>query len=424
MRHASKSLRIILGFLVGAATILLYGFLDTAFAQQCVPPPGGLVGWWAGDGNTTDLTGRNQPGILKGNATFGPGEVQQAFLLHGAPDWVDLGGATGDFGSGDFTVDLWVTFNNLSGEQVIIEKYVQDNVTNPGWSMSKISDRVFFGFGGSQQVNVQPITAQTWYHVAVTRSGTMFKLYLNGILRDAQVVLTPLLAAPQATLKLGHRGSPQDTPGSLDTRGFYLNGFIDEVEVFNRALSDAEVQAIFAAQSAGKCKFSTAYVTNTGSNSVSVIDTSTNTVKMTIGVGRSPVSEAVSANTPNGVRLYVVNSGSNSVSVIDPSTNTVVATVAVGAVPGQVLVAPNGKKAYVANTNSASVSVIDTGTNQVVATIGVGALPAQMAIGSDGNRLYVTDSGSHSVSVIDTTTNSVVATVPVGAGPFGVVLTP
>src|SRR5579864_9703688 len=65
-----------------------------------------------------------------------------------------------------------------------------------------------------------------------------------------------------------------------------------------------------------------AYVTNSGSSSVSVVDTATNTVKATIGVGARPIGVAF---TPDGSRVYVANSQSNSVSVINTATNTVIA---------------------------------------------------------------------------------------------------
>lgn len=58
-----------------------------------------------------------------------------------------------------------------------------------------------------------------------------------------------------SSLKFGHRGSPSDTPGSTDTRRFFLYGRIDEVELFlRRALDDTEILAIFHASSVGKCK--------------------------------------------------------------------------------------------------------------------------------------------------------------------------
>lgn len=73
-----------------------------------------------------------------------------------------------------------------------------------------------------------------------------------------------------------------------------------------------------------------AYITNTKSNSVSVIDTATNTVIATVAVGSFPYGVAVH---PDGSRVYVVNAGSNTVSVINTATNTVVGTVQVGTAP-------------------------------------------------------------------------------------------
>jgi len=61
-----------------------------------------------------------------------------------------------------------------------------------------------------------------------------------------------------------------------------------------------------------------------------VINTSTNAVIKTITVGSNPKSVAV---TPDGARVYVTNQGSNTVSVIDTATNAVVATIAVGTLP-------------------------------------------------------------------------------------------
>jgi YVTN family beta-propeller protein len=74
---------------------------------------------------------------------------------------------------------------------------------------------------------------------------------------------------------------------------------------------------------------------------------------------------------------YITN-GSNSVSVIDTATNTVIATVPVGSVGGEpfsVAVSPNGGKAYLTNTGSGTVSVIDTEKNAVSTTITVVMIP-------------------------------------------------
>ncbi|MDO8681823.1 MAG: hypothetical protein Q7R30_25210, partial [Acidobacteriota bacterium] len=120
-----------------------------------------------------------------------------------------------------------------------------------------------------------------------------------------------------------------------------------------------------------------AYIPNYGSNTVSVIDTATNTVVATVAVGTNPWGVAVN---PAGTRAYVANYVSNDVSVIDTASNTVVATVAVGTYPLGVAVNPAGTRAYVANNNSDNVSVIDTATNSVVATVGVGIAPIAFGV--------------------------------------------
>ncbi|WP_246206689.1 YncE family protein [Virgibacillus ihumii] len=158
-----------------------------------------------------------------------------------------------------------------------------------------------------------------------------------------------------------------------------------------------------------------AYVTNAGEgeNTVSFIDTSTNTVINTVTVGNTPFGVAI---TPDGTRVYVTNQGDDTVSVIDTVTNTVVATVMVGNGPISVAITPDGTRAYVANANDDTVSVIDTVT--------VGALPFGVAITPDGTRVYVANSLDDTISVIDTATNTVIDTIPVGNSPNSVAITP
>ena len=89
---------------------------------------------------------------------------------------------------------------------------------------------------------------------------------------------------------------------------------------------------------------------------------------------------------------YVTNSEDNTVSVIDTATNTVTATVPVGSYPWGVAVSPDGTKVYVANEGSNTVSVIDTATNTVTATVDVGINPLGVAVSPDGTKVYVTNS--------------------------------
>ncbi|NJD68363.1 MAG: hypothetical protein FIA90_06890 [candidate division NC10 bacterium] len=118
---------------------------------------------------------------------------------------------------------------------------------------------------------------------------------------------------------------------------------------------------------------------------------------------------------------YVTNSGSASVSVIDTATHSVLTTISVGPTPEQIAVTPNGAFAYVANSGSNTVSVIATATNTVTTTLPVGQRPAYLAASPDGLSVYVPNQGSNTVSVIATATNSVVGSpIVVGTAPTGV----
>ena len=166
-----------------------------------------------------------------------------------------------------------------------------------------------------------------------------------------------------------------------------------------------------------------AYITNWSSDTVSVIDTNTNSVIATISVGNEPFGVAV---TSDGRRVYIANEFS--VSVIDAVTNAVITTIPIAAQPPAIGVAvtPDGRKAYVSNYLGNTVSVIDTTTNTVTGTITV-SFPFGLAVTPDGRKLYVTNlADTNSVSVIETATDTVIATTPVGnrVGPLGVAVTP
>ena len=92
------------------------------------------------------------------------------------------------------------------------------------------------------------------------------------------------------------------------------------------------------------CNF--AYVTNAWDDTVSVIDTISNTVVDTINVGDYPYGLAI---TPNNNLVYVVNTSDDTVNVIDTSSNTVVNTIAVGDGPLGIAITPGGNLAYVTN---------------------------------------------------------------------------
>jgi hypothetical protein len=232
--------------------------------RMCLPPPTGLNSWWPGDGSTVDTVG-GLDAILHDNATFGNGLVNQAFSLDGNGDFVSVPHNAGlSIGTGDFTIDLWVIFKDTNGEQVLIEKWIQrgSDTSNPskGWTLTKLESNILrlamsSGIGADTNVDsdVLAIPSRTWIHFAATRRNGEVTLFMNG--RPIAAGSSPLDLDSDSSLKFGHRGNPSDTPGSEDESGFYLNGRIDEVELYiGRALPDSQIQAIFRAGSAGKCK--------------------------------------------------------------------------------------------------------------------------------------------------------------------------
>jgi YVTN family beta-propeller protein len=180
-----------------------------------------------------------------------------------------------------------------------------------------------------------------------------------------------------------------------------------------------------------------AYIANSNSDTVSVIDVATRIVVATVPVGRGP--SGVAASVP-GTRVYVLNALDNTVSVIDAGTRAVIGTVRVGYSDGNaadsaveelsgnaagLAIDSQGKRVYVANAQNNTISVIDTSTNTVIgAPIIVGAHPLGVAVSPSGSYVYVTNSRSNTLSIVDTTMNLAIATLPVGLAPRGVAVHP
>ena len=178
------------------------------------------------------------------------------------------------------------------------------------------------------------------------------------------------------------------------------------------------------------------YVTNFFSDTVSVINGKTNTIIANIPVGKEPVINGVTysgvensfalskpvgvAYDPSNGYIYVTDCGSDTVSVINGTT--VIATIPVGSCPRGVAYDPSNGYIYVANRGSDTVSVINGTT--VIANITVGIDPVGVAYDPSNGYLYVTNAWSGTVSVINGATNTVIANITVGIQPVGVAYDP
>lgn len=141
-----------------------------------------------------------------------------------------------------------------------------------------------------------------------------------------------------------------------------------------------------------------AYVTNGGSNTVTVLDLVNLRQDRLLRVGDNPTGLAAN---PTRNEIYAVNTNSNSVSVVDTEKNAVVATIPVHRKPYFIDVDAKGARGYVANLGSNNVSVIDLAARREIAAIGVGEGPGVARISPDDKSLVVTNRVSGSISIVD-----------------------
>lgn len=136
-----------------------------------------------------------------------------------------------------------------------------------------------------------------------------------------------------------------------------------------------------------------AYVANSASNTVTVLDLVFLREDRTLRVGERPT--AILAN-PHRPEVYVLNSGSGSVTILDTAGSRVVAMVGLHRNPTAFALDPTGRRLFVADTDSADLAVIDLDTRRLIATISTPAHPTSALLSPDGRTLVVTlpDSGS------------------------------
>lgn len=143
-----------------------------------------------------------------------------------------------------------------------------------------------------------------------------------------------------------------------------------------------------------------AYVANTASNSVTVLDLVYLRLDRTLSVGNAPVALAAS---PTRAEVYVLNAQpdqpAGSVSVIDTQRNAVVATIPVHHAPAAISVESTGHRAFVANTGSNTISVLDLDTRRQLASIATSERPTGMIVSPDGRSLLVTRRTGSMVSI-------------------------
>jgi hypothetical protein len=282
-------------FAFSAVTGAAFLFAAEVFSQTCVAPPSGLVGWWQAEGNAKDITGTNN-GILVNGATFAAGKVGQSFLFNGVNQYVTIPNAPALNPTSAVTLEAWINWASFgtSGALDFIVKddpygsdrqYMLGMVQVSSYWVLRPAVGVPSGlalFNGS--VHMQ---TNTWYHVAMTYDGATLKQYINGVQDGSLAVTGAILPTSNPLIIGGEASGPWDFAGK-----------VDEVSLYNRALSATEIQAIYNAGIAGKCLGSNAPSITLQPASESVLTGSTTSLNV-IAAGSAPLSYQWAFNGTN-----------------------------------------------------------------------------------------------------------------------------
>ncbi len=228
----------------------LVPFYDSS--RFCTPSPSGAIFWLTADSTTQDLVGNNH-GTAYNNLMFDTGKVGLAFNFDGIDDYIvveDSGRLI--LGASDFTIEGWIfptAYNGAGGWNAIIARHNNDNgswllrIAKNGFTgdVAKLNMEIDFPvqryFGNSE------ITLNEWHHIAVTRSGSDCTFYLEGNY-DGGFTNSDLLNST----------SPLMVSGQVNSGSERFTGKIDELAIYNRALTQEELRSIILAGEAGKCK--------------------------------------------------------------------------------------------------------------------------------------------------------------------------
>lgn len=169
-----------------------------------------------------------------------------------------------------------------------------------------------------------------------------------------------------------------------------------------------------------------AYVSNSYSDNVSVIDTNTHEVVATVPTGKAPINPTF---TPDRRKVYVANSQAETLTVIDVGTNTATTIPAGGKSPSGLAFSPDGETLWVSYIGEnfvapGSVTSLELETGTAAPPIPMGADPERIALTPDGKRLFVNNLLDGTMAVVDTEQRKVIKTVMLGALPFNPLMSP
>ena len=199
-----------------------------------------LIGHWPLDDSAKDLSGHGHDGAVQGGIAYGPGVLGKGTDHNGSDALIDCGDVpVGDTGA--ITVAFWVNPRNIGQDWAgYVSKWTLDNSQRTFWIGQHATDGwLRFGIypgGATAETAVdsgQVILANgQWTHIACTYDGNIQRIYADGV---------EIVASPDRNADIVDRGGNLRI-GIVATANWF-NGMIDDVQVYNEALSAAGVQA-------------------------------------------------------------------------------------------------------------------------------------------------------------------------------------
>ena len=207
----------------------------------------GLHGYWNADDNPNDSKGTYN-GVLTNGATYGTGIINDGFSFDGVNDFVDMGDVLDFDGSTPFSISLWVYLSSVSGVQMLISKQSQA-ASKVGYSIFLSAGRFNFLLANYRTTNnilVNAVTTvpaiNTWYNVVVTYDGSK-NATGGGVIFSINSVNEVNINENNLTGSTSN--STSFNIGARDSTIYYTNGNIDEVGIWNRVLTSAEITELY-----------------------------------------------------------------------------------------------------------------------------------------------------------------------------------
>jgi YVTN family beta-propeller protein len=183
--------------------------------------------------------------------------------------------------------------------------------------------------------------------------------------------------------------------------------------------------ALLGASTASPAGAATLYVTNTKSDSISVIDTTTFEVVYTIPLGRGKPNRI--AFHPDGKTAWVVYDKSHDLGVVDAEARRLAKRVKIGGNPYNLAVAPDGRYLYIldwsSETSRDEIIIYDVAAERIDGRIEVSTWPAHGIFGRGGKLFYVSGESAGNLAVIDTGSRTITHTLWTGGDAMGLALT-